>query len=85
MLSDNDAHIKRTPKPPSTVSISFEDTTKMSAPSRGTCQSDLAVDQKKERKRDRDRKRGTEKRATSERKKANSQKQKHKTNEQKGT
>ena len=44
-LSDHDAHIKRTPKPRCTICTGFEDTTKMRAPSRGTCQGDLAADQ----------------------------------------
>jgi hypothetical protein len=39
-----DAHIKRTPKPRCAICTGFEDTTKMRAPSRGTCQGDLAAD-----------------------------------------
>ena len=44
LLSDYDAHIKRTPKPRCAICTGFEDTTKMRAPTRGTCQGDLAAD-----------------------------------------
>ena len=44
LISDHDAHIKRTQKPRCAICTDFEDTTKMRTPSRGTCQGDLAAD-----------------------------------------
>ena len=43
-LSDHDAHIKRTTNSRCAICSGFEDTTKMRAHSRGTCQADLAAE-----------------------------------------